>query len=187
MQKFQTKLKELWEKLKGFFQKLNKKMRILLGVCLAVILVVAIALALWMNRKEYAVLYTGLTANDTSTVIQFLNNNGITDFQIKDDSILVPAGREGQLQAQLALSGDLNSGFLYPYYTDNTSMTSTSEERDRAWLISVQQRLESTIALYDGVRSATVQITPGTQQVYLIQDSATPSAAAVTITPDGLK
>lgn len=185
MQKFQTKLKELWEKLKGFFQKLNKKTRILLGVCLVVILAVAIALALWMNRKEYAILYTGLTANDTSTVIQFLNNNGITDFQIKDDSILVPAGREGQLQAQLALSGDLNSGFLYPYYTDNTSMTSTSEERDRAWLISVQQRLESTIALYDGVRSATVQINPGTRQVYLIQDSATPSTAAVTITPDG--
>ena len=38
MQKFQTKLKELWEKIKGFFQKLNKKTRILLGVCLVVIL-----------------------------------------------------------------------------------------------------------------------------------------------------
>ena len=34
MQTFQTKLKELWEKIKSFFKKLNKKVRILLGVFL---------------------------------------------------------------------------------------------------------------------------------------------------------
>ena len=45
MQKFQTRLKELWEKVKDFFKKLNKKMRILLGVCLVVILAAAIVLA----------------------------------------------------------------------------------------------------------------------------------------------
>ena len=60
MQTFQTKLKELWEKIKSFFKKLNKKVRILLGVFLVVLLAVIIAAAVLLNQKEYAVLYGGL-------------------------------------------------------------------------------------------------------------------------------
>ena len=184
MQNIQTKLKELWEKVKGFFKKLNKKVRILLGVALAVILVLAVLLVVRLNRKEYATLITGLTAGDTSTVISFLNDNGVTDYQIQGDSILVPEGWVTQLQSQLALSGNLNAGFLYPYYTDNISMTSTSAEQDRAWLISGQERLEAIIQMFDGVREARVSIDPGRERLYVLQDSATPPSASVTITPE---
>ncbi|WP_251315769.1 flagellar basal-body MS-ring/collar protein FliF [Flintibacter muris] len=185
MQKFQTKLKELWEKVKGFFKKLNKTARILLGVCLVVVLAVIIFAVVQMNKKEYATLCTGLTASETSTIVKFLSDNGVTDYQIKNDSILVPAGRETQLQTQLVLSGNLNSGFLYPYYTDNIGLTSTSSEEEQALRISVEQRLESIIQMFDGVRDAWVQITPGEKQVYVLQDSATPAKVSVTITPDG--
>ena len=92
----QTKLKGFWEKIKGFFAKLNKKTRILLGVCAAVILVLIVAAALLLNRKEYASLCTGLTVSETSSVISFLNENGVTDYKISGNSILVPAGREEQ-------------------------------------------------------------------------------------------
>lgn len=184
MQNIQTKLKELWEKVKGFFKKLNKKVRILLGVVLVVILALAVLLAVRLNRKEYATLITGLTASDTSAVIGFLNNNGVTDYQIQGDSILVPEGWVTQLQSQLALSGNLNAGFLYPYYTDNITMTSTSAEQDRAWLISGQERLEAIIQTFDGVREAHVTIDPGRERLYVLQDSATPPSAAVTITPE---
>lgn len=185
MQKFQTKLKELWEKVKGFFKKLNKKMRILLGVCLVVVLAAAVLLALRMNKKEYAVLYTGLTASDTSTVINFLSENGVTDYKIQGDSILVPAGREQQLQMLLATSGSLNSGFLYEFYTSRMGALTTSVEEERLWLASIEQKLASTIKLFDGVRDATVSITPGTERIYMLQDGVNPSKAAVTITPDG--
>ena len=183
MQKIQTRLKELWEKVKGFFKKLNKKVRILLGVALVVILAAAILLALQMNKKEYATLLTGLNAGDTSTVVKFLSDNGVTDYQIQGDSILVPKGREIQLQSALALSGNLNAGYLYPYYTDNISMTSTSAEQERAWLVSIQQRLEAIIQDFNGVQSASVTIDPGTERLYVLQDSATPASASVLITP----
>lgn len=184
MQKFQTRLKELWEKVKGFFKKLNKIARILLGVCLVVILALIIFAAVQMNKKEYATLCTGLTASETSTIVKFLDDNGVTDYQIQNDSILVPAGREQQLQAQLVLSGNLDQGFLYPYYTNKIGLTSTSAEEERAWLVSVQERLEAIIQTFEGVREAHVNITPGTKQVYVLQDSAIPSSAAVTITPE---
>ena len=185
MQNFQTKLKELWEKVKGFFKKLNKKMRILLGVCLAVILVIAVFAAVQMNKKEYATLLTGLTASDTSTVVKFLSDNGVTDYQIQNDTILVPKGRETQLQQQLVLSGNLNNGYLYPYYTENVGLTSTSTEQERAWLVSVQQRLEAIIQGFEGVREARVTISPGTDRLYVLQDNATPSTASVVITLNG--
>lgn len=185
MQKFQTKLKELWEKVKGFFNKLNKKMRILLGVCLVVILAAAIVLFLQANKKEYAVLCTGLNASDTSTVVKFLSDNGVADYKIQNDTILVPKGREVQLQGQLVLSGNLNSGYLYTYYTENVGLTSTSTEQERAWLVSVQQRLEAIIRTFEGVREAHVNINPGTERLYVLQDSATPSTASVVITVNG--
>ena len=185
MQKFQTKLKELWEKVKGFFNKLNKKMRILLGVCLVVILAAAIVLFLQANKKEYAILCTGLNASDTSTVVKFLSDNGVADYKIQNDTILVPKGREIQLQGQLVLSGNLNSGYLYPYYTENVGLTSTSAEQERAWLVSVQQRLEAIIGTFEGVREAYVTINLGTERLYVLQDTATPSTASVVITVNG--
>ena len=185
MQNFQTKLKELWEKIKGFFKKLNKKALILLGICLVVVLAVVIALVLRMNQKEYAVLYTGLTAAETNTVVGFLSDQGMTDYRIQGDTVLVPAGRETQLQADLVMSGYMTTGFNYEFYTNNTGNFSTAAERQEAIRIATEQKLAATIRLFDGVQDATVQITPGTKQVYVIQDSATPATAAVTITPIG--
>lgn len=186
MQTIQTRLKEFWEKIKDFFKKLNKRVRILLGVCLVAAVALIIALAVRMNQKEYAVLFTGLTSSETSTVVQFLNNNGVTDFRIQNDSILVPAGRESQLQAQLILSGSVSDAYLnYSFYTQNAGMTNTSEEQQRLWKVAVQQRLQAVIQRFDGVREATVEIAPGTQQIYVLEDHATPTTASVVITPDG--
>lgn len=185
MQKVQAKLKDLWEKIKGFFAKLNKTTRVLLGVCAAVILVLIIAAALLLSRKEYATLCTGLTANETSAVISFLNNNGVTDFKIDNDSILVPKGREEQLQIQLVTTGTLNSGFLYESYFGNTGTFSTEAERKEALRIATQERLAAMIRQFDGVRDASVNITLGTRRVYVLDDEASQSTAAVTITPDG--
>ena len=179
----QTKLKDLWEKVKGFFAKLNKKTRILLGVCAAVILVVIIAAAILLNRKEYAVLQGGLNASEISTVVSFLDANGVTDYQVQGDKVLVPKGRETQLQIQLATSGNLNSGFLYEYYSDKIGAISTSDERDRAFLIASQERLAATIRQLEEVQDATVQITPGTERVYVLDPQATPAEAYVTVTP----
>ena len=141
----QTKLKGFWEKIKGFFTKLNKKTRILLGACAAVLLILIIAAVVLLNRKEYAVLYGGLTANETSTVLKYLSDNGVTDYQIRGDTILVPKGRETQLQAQFAMSGNMNTGFMYEFYLDNKSMIDTSDERYQMWLAAGEQYLAAII------------------------------------------
>lgn len=180
----QTKLKGLWEKVKGFFKKLNKKVRILLGVVAAVVLILIIAAAILLNKKEYALLYGGLTASDTSTIVQYLSDNGVTDYQIQGDAIYVPKGRETQLQAQLAMSGYRTSGFMFEYWGKHAGGISNSNEQDKAWLISVCQRLEAVLRQFNGVRYATVDIAPGTERVYVLDPNATPATASVTLTLD---
>lgn len=181
----QTKLKGFWEKIKGFFAKLNKKTRILLGVCAAVILVLIIAAALLLNRKEYADLCTGLTASETSSVISFLNDNGVTDYKISGDSILVPAGREEQLQIQLVTSRTLTSGYFYETYFNKTGTFSTEAERKEAMRIATQEKLEAMIRQLDGIRDAQVIISLGTQRVYVLDPQTSESTATVLVTPDG--
>ena len=182
----QTKLKGLWEKIKGFFAKLNKMTRILLGVCAAVILVIIIAAAVLLNQTEYAVLQGGLNASEISTVVQFLDSNGVKDYRIEGDTVLVPKGRETQLQVQLAASGNLKSGFLYEYYSGIGGI-STASEQDRAFLISTQERLAAQIQMLDEIQWASVNITPGTDRVHVLDPQATPATASVTVTPTSRK
>lgn len=185
MQKVQTKLKDLWEKVKGFFAKLNKKTRILLGVCAAVILVLIVAAALLLNRKEYAVLCSSLTASETSSVISFLSDNGVTDYRINNDQILVPKGREEQLQIQLVTSRTLNSGYFYETYFNKTGTFSTEAERKEAMRIATQEKLEAMIRQLDGIRDAQVIISLGTQRTYVLDPQTSESTATVLVTPDG--
>ena len=184
MQKVQTKLKDLWEKVKGFFLKLNKKLRILLGACAVVILAAIILLTVRMNQKEYALLYGGLTASETSTIVQYLSDNGVADYQIQGDAIYVPAGREGQLQAQLAMSGYRTTGYTYEYWGDHSGGITTSSEQDRAWLIAGEQKLDAMIRQINGVRDVQVKFTPGTERVYVLDPEATPATATVQLTLD---
>lgn len=183
----QTRLKGLWEKIKGFFAKLNKKTRVLLGVCAGVLLVLAVAAVIWnfSREKEYEVLWTGLTDSEITTVSQFLSDSGVTDFKISGDSILVPEGRAARLQVQLVTSGQLNSGYLYEFYTQNTGAFSTEAERKEAIRIATQERLAAMIRDFVGVRDAQVNITLGTDRYYVLQPTVSASSAAVKITPEG--
>lgn len=183
----QTRLKGLWEKIKDFFAKLNKKTRILLGVCAAALLVLAIVAAVWFlsREKEYEVLWTGLTDSELTAVSQFLSENGVTDAKISGDTILVPEGRAARLQLQLVTSGRLNSGYLYEFYTENAGAFSTEAERKEAIRIATQERLAAMIRDFVGVRDAQVNITLGTDRYYVLQPTVSSSSAAVKITPEG--
>lgn len=174
------KLKGLWEKIKGFFIKMNKKMRVLLGVAAGVILVTIIVIVSMLTLKEepYAVLFTGLSNTETSSIMSYLEENSITEYQVNEDQILVPAEMESQLKAQLLMAGYPKSGYLYDSYFENVSSMSTTSERDTAFLIALQQRMEAIICNFNGVRSASVTIAPGKDQTYVLDDTSKVNASA---------
>ena len=178
-----TKLKGLWDKVKEFFKKMSMKVRILLGVAVIVIIAAIVAVVYMANNQPYSTLFTGLTATDISSIMAYLDENGVTDYRVEGDSILVKAEQEHVLKANLIYEGYPKSGFLYDSYFNNVSSLSTTSERDTAFLIATQERMEATIACLEGVKSAVVSISPGKNQTYVLDDSnKVDASASVTVT-----
>lgn len=172
------KLKSLWETAKGLFSKVNKKVRVLLGILAVVALVAAVAYFVWSSTRPYQVLFTGLSDTEASSIMSYLDENGVTDYQVKGDAILVRSEQESQLKAKLLMSGYPKSGYLYDSYFSNVSGMSTNSERDTAFLIALQQRLEAIIRYFDEVKDASVTIAPGKDQTYVLDDTSKVNASA---------
>lgn len=180
------KLKTYWEKVKEILGKVSKKVWIALGVVVTV-MIVAIAIVV-ASGNEYEVLFADLNTGDVTTIVSYLEENGITEYRLENgDTILVPKGRVANLQMQIIMQGYGTSGFAYEYYTDNVGALSTQSEREKAWLISMEEKLRACIITLENVRDAQVNIAEGEDHSYVLDsgNKVDASASVVVTMRDG--
>ena len=177
-----SKLKCLWEKVKDFFKNMSKKLRIILAAALAVILIAIVVTAILLSgKKEYVALYQDMTPSEIQEVTTYLQNSGFTDYQTVSGAIMVPSGQYSSLIAQLAQQGYPKDGSLYGSYWDHVGAMSTNSERQQAYLIATQEKLETNIRTMNGVLDADVIITPGEDRTYVLEDISTETKASVKV------
>ena len=176
-----SKLKSLWEKIKDFFKNMSKKLRIILAAALAVILIAVIALSVTMSKKPYTQLYYDLTPTEVSEIMTYFQNNGITDYQVNGNVIMVRDDQYAALLAQMAQAGYPKNGSLYGSYYEHVGALSTSSQEARTWQISVQERLEASIRTIPNVLDVQVYISPGQQRTYVLEDVSTETTASVSL------
>lgn len=181
------KIKQAWGKVKAFFQKMGKKTRRLLIAALALIVIAVAAFAVAQTRKPYSVLFTGLTSDDMSSVLSYLDSNSVTDYRVSNnDTILVPQSQEASLKAKLLMEGYPSSGFGYSTYLDNVGSLSTDSDRKTLYLFDLQDRLSAVVRCLDGVKDATVTIAQGEDHRYVLNnDNVTEATASVIVTMQG--
>lgn len=173
------KVKAAGEKVKGFFGKLGKKTLIILGAALAAILLIAVIVTVVLNNKPYTVLFTGLTGQEASSIMTYLEENGAIDYRLENnDTILVPQGQEAALKAKLLMEGYPKSGYSYDTYFEKVGALSTESERSKAFLVALQERMEAVIRCLDGVKDASVTIVQGEDRRYVLDDSNMVAATA---------
>ena len=178
-----TKLKGLWEKVKDFFKNMSTKVRIILGVALAVLVVAIAAFALWAGNRPYEALYHDLNATEASEVLSYLQENGFTDYRlVNGDTIEVRADQRNIMLTRLAQAGYPRSGNLFGTYFEHVGTMSTSSERAQTYLITVMEGLATTIRTFPGVQDATVWINQGDERTYVLEDSKTKASASVKVT-----
>ena len=178
-----TKLKGLWEKVKDFFKNMSTKVRIILGVTLAVLVVAIAAFALWAGNRPYEALYHDLNATEASEVLSYLQENGFTDYRlVNGDTIEVRADQRNIMLTRLAQAGYPRSGNLFGTYFEHVGTMSTSSERAQTYLITVMEGLATTIRTFPGVQDATVWINQGEERTYVLEDSKTKASASVKVT-----
>ena len=177
------KLKGLWEKVKDFFKNMSTKVRIILGVALAVLVVAIAAFALWAGNRPYEALYHDLNATEASEVLSYLQENGFTDYRlVNGDTIEVRADQRNIMLTRLAQAGYPRSGNLFGTYFEHVGTMSTSSERAQTYLITVMEGLATTIRTFPGVQDATVWINQGEERTYVLEDSKTKASASVKVT-----
>lgn len=180
----QEKLKQFAEKAKGFFGKMNKKVRVILGCVIAALLIGAVAIAVVLNNRPYTVLFTGLSSSDMSSIIAYLSENETADYRVEGtDTILVPESQESQLKANLLMQNYPTSGFSYQTYRDGVSAMSTNAEQQMAYMQDLQDRMAGVIRCMDGVKDAVVTIAQGEDRRYVLDSSnVVEASAAVMVT-----
>lgn len=180
----QEKLKGFWGKVKEKLQGLKKiSKKVLIAIAVVVVAVIA-AVVILVNNRPYATLVTGVSTDEAASIVSFLNSQGITDYKVEgSDTILVPEKQEANLKAQILMQGYLQTGFGYSSYYDRIGALSTESERNQAFLIALQEKLEAVIRCFENVRAAYVQITPGEDRGYVL-DSGNVINASASVTLD---
>lgn len=176
-EKFQSGLKKVKELYVGEHK--SKYIKIT-AVALILVIAVSVALALVLNNRPYETLVTGLTTDEASAIVGKLDEYGATDYKIEGDTIKVPEAEVANLQAKLLVDGYPKSGFLYGTYLDNVGMMSSESDRETLKNYELQDRMAAVIRNFSGVKNAVVDISPGSDQRYVLDsDNATPATAAV--------
>lgn len=175
------KVKAVLEKAKGLLKKLPKKIMIAIGVALVVVIAVVVAA---VNNRPYAVLVTEVTNDEAVTIMNLLDEMGVTDYKLEgNDTILVPESQETQLKARLMIEGYPKTGFSYDTYFENVGALSTEAERNTAYIMALEEKIAAVVRCMDGVYDATVDLQPGEDRTYVLDSSnAVDATAAVFVT-----
>ena len=154
---------------------------------LAVTLIVIAVLIVRGMTHRYSVLFTDLSSEDLTSVLNYLAANNVTDYKIENNNrILVPEGQESRLKMNILLEGYPTSGFGYQMYLSNIGSLSSDADRQILWQADLQDRLAGCIRYIPGVRSAQVFITPGEDSRYILStDDIVKASASVTVNMGG--
>ena len=180
MNDVKEKAKAFLRKTKERLKKVSRKVWIAIAAVLVVI-IVATAVALTLNKQEYAVLVTQVSDTEASNILTFLSDQGVTNYKVEDgNTIMVPAGQEAALKARILMANLNQTG---NYYMQNLSSFSTNEERSYAQLQDLMSDMEAVIRNFPDVVDADVFISPGENRAYILDSgNVVEATAAVSVT-----
>ncbi len=174
-------MKEKMGQLKEFAGNLSRKVKILIIAGALILIIGAIAIAVVLNNRPYTELFSGLGQEEAQQIVDKLQEDNI-DYRFEGDStILVNKDIVDQTKATLVQEGYPKNGFTYDTFKDNAGMLTTDSDKNTYKVYELQDRIGSTIRLFDGVSDAKVTIALGEESKYALNDEETKSTAAVTV------
>lgn len=169
--------------IKNYFITLPRKRKIFLGVLAAIIVLIAVILTLILNggKPEYRVLYSGLDAADATELYTRLQEMGVQPQLDGGGNILVRAADYDKSLLQLVSEGLPQSGLAYDILDSHSGLTTTEAQLDQYKLYQLQNRIQDTLKIMDGVQGAAVTITPAKESDYIWQQATDPAKATASV------
>ena len=177
------KIKQVPAKAKELFGKLNKTGKIILAAVLVVALAAIVGLAIYRSTRPYSVLFTGLSSDDMTSVLTYLEQNNVRDYRVENnDTILVRENQEASLKARILMQGFPTTGYGYRTYLDNVGTLSSESDRQILQIYELQDRVGAMIRCFDGVKDAIVTISQGEDRRFILSDDVIEAEASIIVT-----
>lgn len=176
-------IKNVRDQINSFWQKLEKKQKIQIGI-IAILLLASISLIVYIiNRPNYVVLYSDLSMKDAGAVVDKLKNDLKIPYEITNNgsTILVPSQYKDEVRMELATQGIPQDGFSFQDAMNN-SLATTDQERRQKYLYFVQNEIRDSLKTIEGVQDAVVNIVVPDQNTFVLSNNNSSATAAVMLT-----
>lgn len=174
-------IKNVVKSIKDFWTKLSSKSRKLIIVGLVSVIIVALIIALFLNNKDYVVLFSNIDEEETVEVMKQLQENNVDYKYENDGNILIPEEQESTLRMQLAQSGHPRTGTNYDVFTKNIDFMTTDYEKRQYEIYQLQERLQDSIETINGVKEAIVTINVPEEKDFAWETDKEESSASVKV------
>ncbi|MFO7975987.1 MAG: flagellar basal-body MS-ring/collar protein FliF [Candidatus Hydrogenedentota bacterium] len=175
LRQFLTGVQRTW-------QRLSLSARINIALSLAATIAIILVLVLYGSRPQFVVLYSGLDRQDSSAIIQYLEDNDIP-YEARDAGATIMVGTEDLSDVRVALRNQglpksYGAGVGFEIFDEPSVMTSRSEQEIKYWR-AVQGELQRMLNDFSFVRRSLVYI--HREEESLFADEQRPTKAAVTL------
>lgn len=167
----------------GAVREFTVAQRTLALIGLAGIAIVVAALVMWTNRPTYAPLFTGLSAQDASAVVEVLEGEGV-GYELADGGSSVLVARDAVHRMRLAtaaagLPADSSQGGYS--LLDDMGMSSSEFQQTTTYKRALEGELAATIGALDGVRAASVRLALPEKTVFVAETPDPTASVFVTL------
>ncbi len=176
-------LESIKQQLNNYWDSLDKVKKRNLLLMTGLIVLASILIIVMLSRKEYVVLYSGLTEQEAAEIYTRLKEINVEPKMDGQTTILVPKENEAELRMQMTMEGYPKSGFNYDIYLEGNSFGQTDDAMQKRWIIQLQERLGQSIRVLEGVEDAVVTIAMPKSDSFVLRENETPVSASVIILP----
>lgn len=166
------------EQIRKLFESLSTKQKIGIGAGTLVVAASLVWFVRWNRERDFALLYSNLSAEDASAVVTKLKESA-TDYRLSSDgtAIRVPNARIPELRLQMASAGIPKTGRIGFELFDRNNFGVTEFTEQVNYYRALEGEIERTVATIAEVEQARVHISPAKDSVFL--DHRRPAKASV--------
>lgn len=183
----EKQLKLIIMKVRKFWDSLSKRLKVIMVVGLAAVLVLSIAIPVMLNRanqpkdSDFIVLYPKITSEESYTVYTELKNANLDVKMNEKGETLVKKDQIEIARITLASLGLPKTALSYDTFTSNSGFMTTELEKKTALLYQLQDSIAATLTHIEGVESAIVLLSVPEDNSYVWSSTVEMSKASVTL------
>lgn len=153
---------------------------LLISIPIVVIAIIIILCIIFNSNKSTAVLFSGLSSTEAGEIATAIQDLGVSEVTVNaNGDVIVPADQENTLRMQMWVQGYPKSTTNYDIWDNGVDLWSTDMDKREIKRQQLETRLGATIASFDGVQAATVNLTLPETSNYVISTNKGDSQCAV--------